>query len=99
MKTSAFRIALSLTALSMAGSAFAQDAPVRIDTAGLPTNVAARLQAKAQEGSTALIQYVNRTRMLGYQVRVDEIVVTAAPALAARAENIKVAANDTAPAR
>ncbi|HYC35069.1 MAG TPA: hypothetical protein VEC19_01505 [Usitatibacter sp.] len=50
-------------ALAAAGDAFAQrpEPPVEVNVEGLPTHVRARLLAKAQEGRTALIQYLHRS--------------------------------------
>lgn len=100
MKTNATKLILAAAALVVAGSALAQEAerPVQIRTDGLPSHLAERLQAKAQEGPTALIQYVNRTRMMGHQVRVEEIVLKAdeAATLAAKKADGKMARADEA---
>lgn len=83
MKTNSTQFLLA-AALVLAGSAFAQqtEAPVRIKTDGLSADMRDRLEAKAQQGLPALIQYVNRTRMI-YQLRVQDLVI---PEDTARAE-------------
>ena len=99
MKTQLAKSLVAAAALVVAGSALAQAAqPVRIKTEGLPNHVRERLEAKAQEGPEALIQYVNRTRMLGYQVRVEEIVLKPEEAAAVAAKKVdgKVAKADEA---
>jgi hypothetical protein len=94
MNTNVTRIILTAASIIVAGSVAAQqpEAPVRITTEGLPTHMRDRLEQKAQEGPTALIRYVNRTRMMGYQIRVEDIVVTpedlARMAAAAKAEAV-----------
>ena len=81
MKTNIARLIVAAT-LPVAPYAVAQsEAPVQIKTDHLPATVAARLQAKAQEGPSSLIRYVYRNRMLYPYVSIDEIVV---PAEAAR---------------
>lgn len=56
-----------LVALAMAGNvACAQqvEEPIAVRTDGLPPAVGARLTEKGKQGITALMQYVNRTRMI-----------------------------------
>jgi hypothetical protein len=88
MNTKLIKRLIAAAALAVAGSVGAQEAekPVPIRTDGLPSHVRARLEAKAQEGSAALIQYVNRTRMMGHQVRVEDIVEPSKGTFAAQKE-------------
>jgi len=67
--------------LVVSASAVAQQAepPVAVKTDGLPDHVRARIEAKAQEGPTALIRYINSTRHL-HNLRVEEIVLSEAEA-------------------
>ena len=60
----------------MAGSAFAEPA-VQVRTEGLPTHMKQQVQAAAQQGPTALRQYLQRTRMVGYNLRMEEVVTNA----------------------
>jgi len=52
----------------------AAEPPVRIRTEGLPAHVAERLHEKARLGMTELVHYVNRTRMMGHQVRLADLL-------------------------
>jgi len=67
-----------LLVLALAGAApsLAQPAepPVRIRTEGLPAHVAQRLHEKARLGMTELVRYIHRTRMMGHQVSVSELL-------------------------
>lgn len=67
---------LAAAALCIPAPVVAQfvEEPVAVRTEGLPTHLRLRVEEKAQEGATALIHYVNRTRMMGWQLRVEEIV-------------------------
>lgn len=85
MKTNLSKSLFAAAALSIVAPVLAEERPVRIKTDGMPSYLRERLQAKAQEGPTALIQYVNRTRMMGYQIRVEDIVVPHATVAAASA--------------
>ena len=49
------------------------EAPVAVKTDNLPTHVRARLEAAAQQGSQAVIRFVNRTRML-YMLRAEDVI-------------------------
>ena len=57
------RALLVAAALAAAADALAQrrEPPVEVNVQGLPTHVRDRILAKAQEGRTALIQYLHRT--------------------------------------
>jgi hypothetical protein len=58
------RILLTAAALAATGDALAQrrpEPPVEVNVDGLPTHVRERVLAKAQQGRTALIQYLHRT--------------------------------------
>ena len=74
MKNKLTRTLFAAAALA-AGSALATEQPVRVRTDGLPTHMRQQVEAAAQQGPTALRQYLQRTRMLGYQLRVEEVVV------------------------
>ena len=79
MKTTITKLILAAAALVVAGTAAAQiEAPVQVktDVPWVPAHMRAPLEAKALEGPTALMRYVNRTRTMGYPVRVEDIVVT-----------------------
>ena len=55
------RIVLSaaLTALALPVASQEAERPVAVKTAGLPDHVRARIEAKAQEGPSSLIRYIN----------------------------------------
>ena len=94
------RIVLSaaLTALALPVASQEADRPVAVKTAGLPDHVRARIEAKAQEGPSSLIRYINSTRHL-HNLRVEEIVVSEAEtgAVAKKSdESTKVAEKDRA---
>ena len=58
------RIVLTAAALAAAADVLAQrrpEPPVEVNVDGLPTHVRERVLAKAQQGRTALIQYLHRT--------------------------------------
>ena len=76
MKTNLTRTLLAAATLAVAGSALAEQ-PVRVRTDGLPTHMRERIEAAAQEGPTALRQYLQRTRMVGYNLRMEEVVAGA----------------------
>ena len=65
---------LCVAALCVAGVAAAEQ-PVRVRTDGLPTHMRLRVEAVAQQGPTALRQYLQRTRMVGYNLRIEEVAV------------------------
>jgi opacity protein-like surface antigen len=65
---------LAAAALLAAGSAAAGEQPVRVKTDGLPTHMRLQVEAAAQQGPTALRHYLQRTRMIGYNLRLDEVV-------------------------
>jgi len=94
------RIVLSaaLTALALPVASQEAERPVAVKTAGLPDHVRARIEAKAQEGPSSLIRYINSTRHL-HNLRVEEIVVSEAEtgAVAKKSdESTKVAEKDRA---
>ena len=94
------RIVLSaaLTALALPVASQEAERPVAVKTAGLPDHVRARIEAKAQEGPSSLIRYINSTRHL-HNLRVEEIVVSEAEAGAVAKksdESTKVAEKDRA---
>jgi hypothetical protein len=66
-------IAASL--LALAGSVGAQEAekPVAVNVEGMPAHLSARLQEKAKQGPTAVIQYINRTRHI-HNLRADAVI-------------------------
>jgi hypothetical protein len=72
MKTIVTRSLLAAATLALAGTALA-DQPVRVRTDGLPTHMRDRIEAAAQQGPVALRQYLERTRMMGYQLRMEEV--------------------------
>ena len=76
MKNTLTRTLVAAAALA-AGTTFANEQPVRVKTDGLPTHMKLQVQAAAQQGPTALRQYLQRTRMLGYNLRVEEVVADA----------------------
>ena len=92
------RILLAGTTLALSATALA-DAPVRIKTEGLPTHMRAQLEAAAQQGPVALRQYLQRTRMVGYNLRIEEVArdtdivgITAKAEPVAPAKTVTVAA-------
>lgn len=84
MKNTLIRTLVAAAALA-AGSAYANEQPVRVRTDGLPTHMKQQVQAAAQQGPTALRQYLQRTRMIGYNLRIEEVVADADLAGVARA--------------
>jgi hypothetical protein len=77
MKTNITRhLIAAAAALVLAGSVAAQEAekPVAVKVDGLPSQIRTQIQDKARQGPTPLIQYLNRTRMMGYQLRVEDVV-------------------------
>ena len=50
--------------LSVSGVTYAQEQAVSVNTEGMPPYLAAKVQAKAQEGPTELRRFVWRTRMI-----------------------------------
>ena len=92
------RILLAGTTLALSATALA-DAPVGIKTEGLPTHMRQQLEAAAQPGPAALRQYLQRTRMVGYTLRIEEVArdtdivgTTAKAAPASPAKVVTVAA-------
>ena len=73
MKNPLIRI-VAAAAVMAAGSAVAGEQPVRVSTDGLPTHMKQRVEAAARQGPTALRQYLQRTRMIGYNLRLEEVV-------------------------
>lgn len=76
MKNILTRTLIAAAALA-AGSAVATEQPVRVKTDGLPSHMRLQIQAAAQQGPTALRHYLQRTRMIGYNLRVEDVVVDA----------------------
>jgi hypothetical protein len=74
MKTNLLRTFLATGALAASGIALAEP-PVRVHTEGLPMHMRVQVEAAAQQGATSLRQYLQRTRMLGYNLRVEEVAV------------------------
>ena len=74
MKKSITRGLLAAATLCVAGAALAEQ-PVRVRTDGLPTHMRLQVEAAAQQGPTALRQYLQRTRMVGYNLRLEEVAV------------------------
>lgn len=66
------RSLLAVATLAVAGSAFAEP-PVRVRTDGLPTHMRERIESVAQQGPTALRQYLQRARMVGYNLRLEDV--------------------------
>ena len=50
--------------LSVSGVTYAQEQAVSVNTEGMPEYLAAKVQAYAQEGPTALRRFAWRTRMI-----------------------------------
>jgi hypothetical protein len=50
--------------LSVSGVTYAQEQAVSVNTEGMPAYLAAKVQAKAQEGPSELRRFVWRTRMI-----------------------------------
>lgn len=50
--------------LSVSGVTYAQEQAVSVNTEGMPSYLAAKVQAKAQEGPSELRRFVWRTRMI-----------------------------------
>ena len=76
MKTRTRNMLLSAATLALSGTVLAQE-PVRVKTDGLPTHMRERIEAAAQQGPVALRQYLQRTRMVGYNLRLEEVVADA----------------------
>ena len=76
MKNTIARTLVAAAALA-AGSAIATEQPVRVKTDGLPSHMRLQVEAAAQQGPTALRHYLQRTRMIGYNLRVEDVVVDA----------------------
>jgi len=72
MNKSITRGLLAAATLCVAGVAAAEQ-PVRVRTDGLPTHMRLQVEAAAQQGPTALRQYLQRTRMVGYNLRIEEV--------------------------
>jgi len=65
---------IAAAGLLAAATAQASEPPVRVNTAGLPSHMKLQVEAAAQQGQTALRHYLQRTRMLGYQLRIEDVV-------------------------
>lgn len=72
MKNVITRGLLAAATLCVASVAMAEQ-PVRVRTDGLPTHMKQQVEAAAQQGPTALRQYLQRTRMVGYNLRIEEV--------------------------
>ena len=94
MNTNLIRTLIAASFFAAAAPVLAQEAekPVAVKTDGLPGHVRARIEAKAQEGPTALIRYINSTRHI-HNLRVEMVVVPeeTAPAQNVSKEQKKVA--------
>ena len=67
-------IAIGIFAVAVPVGAQARaEGAVAVNTAGLPKPVRDRLEEAAKRGTQAVIQYVNRTRMI-HQLRADEVL-------------------------
>jgi hypothetical protein len=75
MKTNIARTLIAAAALAVAAPVYAQEAepPVAVKTDGLPPQLQMRLQEKAQQGQTAVIQYINRTRNV-HNLRAEDVI-------------------------
>jgi len=75
MKIRSIRTFVGVAALLAAAGAAAQGAepPVAVKTDGLPSHVRERIEAKAKQGLTPLIQYLNASRPV-HQLRAEDIV-------------------------
>jgi hypothetical protein len=95
MKTSLMSC-LRIAALSMAAtSALAQEeAPVAVNTGGLPDHLRARIEEKAQHGVSELRRYLDSTKHI-HGLRVDVVVKSGDSRALAKAaeEDVKVAQN------
>jgi hypothetical protein len=50
--------------LSISGASYASDSPVAVNTEGLSPGLAAKVEAKAQQGHAELRRFIWRTRMI-----------------------------------
>ena len=67
-------VVLGIFAVALPSGAQARDEqPVAVNTANLPTHLRERLEEAAQRGQPAVIQFVNRTRMI-YQLRAEDVL-------------------------
>jgi len=75
MKIKSIRMFVGAGALVAAAGVAAQDAepPVAVKLDGLSTHVRERIEAKAKQGLTPLIQYLNTSRPV-HQLRAEDIV-------------------------
>lgn len=89
---------LAALALAAAGPAFAAEPPVAVDVEGLPAHVKARIQEKAAQGQTALIQYLHRTQTV-HQLRPQFVVRAAGDGVSARNRQVVQVAGHAQPAR
>ena len=99
MNANLIRILVAASFFAAASAAAQQpEMPVAVKTEGLPEHLRARIEAKAQEGPTSLIRYINSTRHL-HNLRVEEIVLSEAEAAALAkkpSESTKMAEKDSA---
>jgi hypothetical protein len=82
--------AIALSCLAFAGAVCAQqaEAPVAVNTDGMPHSLRARLEAKAQEGPTAVIRFINRTRNI-HQLRAQDVIRPDRPEASASRESAR----------
>ena len=76
VKSALASLALAVTsAVPLAGTVCAQEAerPVAVKTEGMPAHVRSRVEDRAQQGQTAVIQYLNRTRSV-HQLRPEDVI-------------------------
>ena len=95
MKMNISRTIIIAVALAVAGSVCAQEAepPVPVKTDGMSPQLAGRLQEKAQQGQTAVIQYVNRTRAI-HNLRAEDVIKPLPVGSEAKAGEQRVAQKD-----
>ena len=70
-----FRSAFAVFFMLLSGACMASEpeAPVAVNVAGMPTHVADRIRDHAAKGQTALLRYLDRTRMI-HQLRIEDVV-------------------------
>ncbi|HSW82274.1 MAG TPA: hypothetical protein VLH12_02295 [Usitatibacter sp.] len=77
--------------LALSGAALAQlsEPPVKVNTDGLAPYVREHIEAKALEGRTSVIQYINRTRMI-HHLRAEQVLPAERPAAVIVAKDEKM---------
>jgi urease gamma subunit len=75
MNTLTSKHLVAATLFALCGTVAAQEAekPVAVNTDGMPAQLRARVEEKAKEGPTAVIQYINRTRHI-HNLRADQVI-------------------------